>query len=240
MRRGIGAAAIIKRRERDSKFNELGESLQKEREEDAKEIIEKFRKKLSDFASKYRNEIRKDPEFREQFVSMCESVGVDPLRSSKSIWADVILGVGTYYSDIAVQILTTCMINRQTYGYLLPIAVCMKALQGENISYKDVVRSIRSLDVFGAGAVRIVNVGKEQFICSAPDGFGEDGRLVLECFDGFNGLTADEIISKLNWSVERTIHSVQALVKDGTIWIDQNNGIRSYWVFSECIRSINV
>jgi ESCRT-II complex subunit VPS22 len=238
MRRGIGAAAIVKRRERDSKLNELGESLQREREENAKEIIEKFRTKLSEFATNHKNDIKRDPEFREQFVSMCESVGVDPLRSSKSIWADVILGIGTYYSDIAVQVLTACMVNRDTYGYLLPLDVCMKAIQGENVSSKDLVRAIRSLDVFGAGAVRILKVGNEQFICSAPDDFGDDGKNLLECFDDESGLTADEISTRLSWSLERTTFCIQSLVKDGTVWIDQNNGCRRYWVFSRYIRSI--
>lgn len=38
-----------------------------------------FVKKLEDFASKHRDEIRKNPQFRRHFQEMCTTVGVDPL-----------------------------------------------------------------------------------------------------------------------------------------------------------------
>jgi len=239
MRRGIGAAAIVKRRERDSKINELGGELHKERVENAREIIDTFRDRLGEFASKYRSEIRQDAEFREQFVMMCESVGVDPFRSSKSVWSDVILGIGTYYSDLAVQVLTICMTQKSIYGSLLPLSVCMTLIQGENVSVKDITRAIKTLDVFGGGGIRIVDVGREQFIASTPEGFGVDGLSILGSFKQFPLLTLEELTSQLGWSRERTLVGVQALVKDGSIWIDQHLGIRKYAVFSQYIRSIN-
>jgi ESCRT-II complex subunit VPS22 len=44
-----------------------------------KQQLDIFKEKLTEFASKYRKEIRKDPEFRMQFQKMCQSIGVDPL-----------------------------------------------------------------------------------------------------------------------------------------------------------------
>ena len=41
--------------------------------------MELFRKNLEEFASKHKEEIRKNPQFRKQFQEMCSSIGVDPL-----------------------------------------------------------------------------------------------------------------------------------------------------------------
>ena len=45
--------------------------------------MEVFREKLTFFASRHKNEIRRDPVFRKQFQDMCARIGVDPLASSK-------------------------------------------------------------------------------------------------------------------------------------------------------------
>ena len=41
--------------------------------------MEVFRKNLEEFATKHREEIRKNPQFRSQFQEMCAAIGVDPL-----------------------------------------------------------------------------------------------------------------------------------------------------------------
>ena len=45
--------------------------------------MDQFRGKLEEFAAKYKNEIKKNPQFRKQFQEMCASIGVDPLASGK-------------------------------------------------------------------------------------------------------------------------------------------------------------
>ena len=41
--------------------------------------LESFKTSLEDFAGKYKQEIRKNPEFRGHFQQMCARIGVDPL-----------------------------------------------------------------------------------------------------------------------------------------------------------------
>ena len=41
--------------------------------------LESFKTSLEDFAGKYKQEIRKNPEFRGHFQQMCGRIGVDPL-----------------------------------------------------------------------------------------------------------------------------------------------------------------
>ena len=48
------------------------------------EQLNLFRTKLEEFAKKHKQEINKNPEFRRQFVTMCASIGVDPLACTPS------------------------------------------------------------------------------------------------------------------------------------------------------------
>ena len=49
--------------------------------------LESFKTSLEDFAGKYKQEIRKNPEFRGHFQQMCARIGVDPLACmSHLIW----------------------------------------------------------------------------------------------------------------------------------------------------------
>lgn len=41
--------------------------------------LDTFKTNLEEFASKHKQEIRKNPQFRVQFQDMCATIGVDPL-----------------------------------------------------------------------------------------------------------------------------------------------------------------
>lgn len=41
--------------------------------------VETFKKHLEDFATRHKNDIKKDADFRGQFQQMCARIGVDPL-----------------------------------------------------------------------------------------------------------------------------------------------------------------
>lgn len=41
--------------------------------------LDSFKSSLEDFAGKYKQEIKKNPEFRGHFQQMCARIGVDPL-----------------------------------------------------------------------------------------------------------------------------------------------------------------
>lgn len=79
MRRGVGVGAIQKKKETESKYKEKGSELAGEQLTQLSQQLEAFRSKLETFAAQHRNEIRKDPAFRQQFQEMCATIGVDPL-----------------------------------------------------------------------------------------------------------------------------------------------------------------
>ena len=82
------------------------------------EQLKTFKQKLEEFAKKYKNEIGKQPEFRQRFHEMCSSIGVDPLASGKGFWADL-LGVGDFYYELGVRIIAVCMKTKDTNGGLI-------------------------------------------------------------------------------------------------------------------------
>ena len=47
--------------------------------------LDTFKKHLEEFASKHKNEIRKNPEFRNHFQQMCARIGVDPLACKPAV-----------------------------------------------------------------------------------------------------------------------------------------------------------
>lgn len=235
MRRGLGAAAIVKQRERTQRMGELGEKLDANRIENAREHLETFKKALTDFALKYRSRIQEDPIFREQFVSMCDLVGVDPIQVSKNStsWLGGILGMGEFYSDLAVQILTQCMLQRKSsYGPLLPVTRCMELIQAQNISVDDIRRSVGSLEVFGSGGVRVVSIAGEIFISSLPEELNSDSAAVLASYKSKEGLTLSRLSNELSWPDARTLHAVLSLVREGVLWTDVHGGVTTYWLIS--------
>lgn len=55
--------------------------------------LDMFKTNLEEFASKHKQEIRKNPEFRVQFQDMCATIGVDPLACKElSVGVYVLLG----------------------------------------------------------------------------------------------------------------------------------------------------
>ncbi|EER08360.1 vacuolar sorting protein SNF8, putative [Perkinsus marinus ATCC 50983] len=181
MRRGgLGAAGVARRRQENRKMESIGESLETVRLETVKGQCDTFKARLQEFATKYRSKIEKDPIFRSQFLGMCQSVGVDPLQSTKSVFGSM-LGLGRFYAELGVQILTLCLTTREDNGGLLDMDDCLamlrkvRAAKSDTISREDVTKAISELSVLGAGGVSIVwgERGKT-FISSVPDAFNAD------------------------------------------------------------------
>ena len=224
-------------------MGELGEKLEANRAERAREHLQTFKTKLTEFALKYRSRIREDPVFREQFVAMCDSVGVDPIQVSKSSgsWLGGIVGISDFYTDLSVQILTQCMLHRKSeYGSLLPVDKCLKLIQAENVSLDDIRRAIKTLDCFGSGGVRIVQVANDLFISSLPDELSKDSGAVLAAYTSPEGMTCDAIAKSLSWPRERTMHAINGLLKEGALWIDSFKGVDTYWVISLWLKTHNL
>lgn len=87
MRRRAGVGAIHKQKLEQEKYKEKGTEIQENQFQQMSKQLEVFRENLEEFASKHKNEIRKNSQFRKQFQEMCAAIGVDPLASGKGFWS---------------------------------------------------------------------------------------------------------------------------------------------------------
>eukprot|EP00929_Paragymnodinium_shiwhaense_P096019 TRINITY_DN57451_c0_g1_i2.p1 TRINITY_DN57451_c0_g1~~TRINITY_DN57451_c0_g1_i2.p1 ORF type:complete len:139 (+),score=33.01 TRINITY_DN57451_c0_g1_i2:81-497(+) len=128
MRRGPGLAGLQRGQARQQALEVIGQQTQQEGLQKAQQQLQSLRSALMDFAQKHRSRINADAKFRQAFFDMCIAAGVDPLASSKGVW-DEILGVGQFYNELAVQILTICLQTRELNGGLLDIRECQTILK---------------------------------------------------------------------------------------------------------------
>ncbi|KAI2583815.1 SNF8 isoform 12 [Pan troglodytes] len=87
-RRGVGAGAIAKKKLAEAKYKERGTVLAEDQLAQMSKQLDMFKTNLEEFASKHKQEIRKNPEFRVQFQDMCATIGVDPLASGVTLEKD--------------------------------------------------------------------------------------------------------------------------------------------------------
>lgn len=187
-----------------------------------------FRKALEEFAEKYRTEINRDPAFRHQFIRMAKSIGVDPLASSKGFWADT-LGVGSFYFDLAVQVIDVCISTRQLNGGLIAMSDLLARLHrmrgsraaSSPVSEDDVRRAIKKLSVLGGG-YSVVTVGGQRYVLSVPGEMSQDTTAILQAAatSGKGFVTIASLQSQLGWNASRCNRALESLIKEGMAWID--------------------
>jgi len=117
MRRRAGVGAVHKQKLEQEKYKDKGTVIQENQLEQMTKQLEVFRGNLEEFATKYKNEIKKNSQFRRQFQEMCASIGVDPLASGKGFWS--VLGIGDFYYELAVQIVEVCMATTYKNGGII-------------------------------------------------------------------------------------------------------------------------
>uniref|UniRef100_A0A3Q0RYP0 Vacuolar-sorting protein SNF8 n=1 Tax=Amphilophus citrinellus TaxID=61819 RepID=A0A3Q0RYP0_AMPCI len=231
MRRGVGAGAIARKKLaevtliRGSFFFFCQMSKQ----------LETFKTHLEEFASKHKQEIRKNPQFRVQFQEMCATIGVDPLASGKGFWSEM-LGVGDFYYELGVQIIEVCLALKHRNGGLYVVASgCGRAFIKDS-PVDDLVRAIKKLKVMGNG-FGMIPVGGSYLVQSVPAELNMDHTVVLQLAEKKGYVTVREIKDSLKWEKERACHVLDHLLKEGLAWLDsQAPGEAQYWLpalFSE-------
>jgi ESCRT-II complex subunit VPS22 len=188
---------------------------------------------LNEFAEKHRKKIQEVPAFRAQFHSMCLAVGVDPLKSSRSAWTT--LGLGNFYAELGVQVLTVCVSTRPANGGLLPLdetVIRLRALRGGGLEVgdDDVIRAVQTLAVLGKGAT-IWRTGSKRYVKTVTDAFSEDQARVLEAAGRLGFVTVKSLCDELSWhDAERASFPLRAFLREGLVWEDRVPGKEvTYW-----------
>uniref|UniRef100_UPI00359015B5 vacuolar-sorting protein SNF8 isoform X2 n=1 Tax=Myxine glutinosa TaxID=7769 RepID=UPI00359015B5 len=221
-RRGVGAGAIAKR-----KLEEMSKQL------------ETFRGHLEQFASKRKQDIRKNPQFRMQFQNMCATIGVDPLASGKGFWSEM-LGVGDFYYELGVQIVEVCLALRHRDGGLMMLEELHKRVLksrgklAQDVSQDDLIRAIKKLKVLGNG-FSMIQMGGSYLVQSVPAELNMDHTTVLQLAEANGYTSAAEVKAALKWEPERIDHVLTYLLREGLAWLDmQATDGPQYWFPALC------
>lgn len=196
-----------------------------------------FKTSLERFAEAHRDDIRKDPVFRQQFHTMCTKIGVDPLVSNKKgTWAQA-LNLGDFYYSLAVTVLDVCRARRTFDGGLTELDAVHRHVTrrrgstADPISVDDIKLSIKKLEALGGGLC-VVHIGGKPFVRSVPAEVSTDGNALIDLARKSGGyFTRADIKANLGWVEERVADALTSLAKDGLILVDDPPGgqARLYW-----------
>jgi len=237
-RRGVGAGAIAKKKKDAERYKERGNELAAQQLEQLSSQLETFHTNLEEFASKHKQEIRKNPEFRHQFQQMCATIGVDPLASGKGFWSEM-LGVGDFYYELGVKAVEICIATRSVNGGIMTLKELHKKLMktknkhSQDVSMEDIKMAIKKLDVLGTGFRLIGKRTDDLIVQSVPSELSMDHTDVLEMAQKNGGcIDVSSVKTQLGWEIARVESVVHHLVHEGMAWVDDQapGGQRWYWI----------
>mmetsp|Transcript_9437 Transcript_9437/g.14221 ORF Transcript_9437/g.14221 Transcript_9437/m.14221 type:complete len:223 (+) Transcript_9437:1-669(+) len=189
-----------------------------------KNMIDSFKTSLLEFASKHRDRINADPEFRHQFHVMCTSTGVDPLASNKGFWSDL-LGVGDFYYELGVQIIQICLQTRSTNGGIISIKELFDTIRAspgrskQHLSKEDIKRAIERISILGNG-LKMIEVSGRTMVVSTPMELNNDHEHVFTIASEQGYVSEEMLVSQYGWSRERFYGVINVLAQEGVVWID--------------------
>jgi ESCRT-II complex subunit VPS22 len=237
----VGTAGLRFRQKQRKDMQEAGKEVNRRTVEALKGQLATFKSNLEEFAAKHKDSIKKDPDFRSKFHTMCTKIGVDPFSSKKTKW-NALLGLGDFYYELSVQVVEACLRARDTTGGLLELQELHRRVQrrrntqADPASFDDIVRAIDGLKSLGGGAsYRIVTLGKAKYLRSVPTELSTDGNAVLALAGDRGGFfTRREAAAELGWVEERLGPALSSLAAEGLLLIDdqhdQGGKERLYWV----------
>eukprot|EP01039_Chlorochromonas_danica_P005966 gene5966-6570_t len=222
MRRKVGVSVVKGKKEELAQFSKVGKALEENKLSFVQDVLSNFRTTLMEFASKHKERINSDPEFRQQFHRMCLTTGVDPLASSKGFWADL-LGVGDFYFELGVKIIQIAVQTRALNGGIMP-------LEEMRESEEDIQRAVEKIAVLGSG-FRLLNLGrKHRVILSVPVEITNDHQQVLDAAEEEGGMVSEDLMkTHYGWSKERFQFIIRPLLTEGMVWVDDYEGQRAYY-----------
>ncbi|XP_078042393.1 vacuolar-sorting protein SNF8 [Augochlora pura] len=248
MRRKAGVGAIQKQKLEQEKYKDKGTEIQENQFEQMTKQMETFRVNLEEFATKHKNEIKKNARFRRQFTEMCASIGVDPLASNKGFWS--VLGIGDFYYELAVQIVEVCMATNYKNGGLISLDELRTRLiqargrrkEHQEITNEDLLAAAKKLKIFGSGFSIVPIGGGKHLVQSVPGELSMDHTAVLQqaSLSGNAYISKSILYKDLRWEPDRAQKALDHMVKEGLAWLDEQGDETLYWfpsLFTACIIS---
>lgn len=234
MRRGVGISGLQRQQRHEAQLRQVGSELNEQNMAELRKQLDALRTRIEAFAFEHRSAINRDPRFRAQFNQMCAAIGVDPLKSSKGVWAQL-LGVGDFYYELAVQVADVCIGVRAQAGGLIALddlherLVRRRGASDRAIVREDVLCALAQLRQLGGG-YDLLKIGGEQYVRSVPNELNDDHNAALALTRASGYVTRGELMRRLQWTSERAHEALELLLREGILWLDtQAAGEPEYW-----------
>lgn len=231
-----GGLAEIKRRQAAKKLAATkGQAIEASDFAHLEKQMKDLSNKLSQFSKNHQEKIKKDPEFRAQFTQMCASLGVDPLASSKTVWASM-SGVGDFYYELAVQSIEICMASRHENGGLIELDILFKKLvksrgqYKEKITKEDLIQALKNLQILGSG-FQLIKTNKTYLVQSIPSDMSDDPMKCIQLAENNGGsLSVHLLMQDSSWDRRRAETVLTNLLHSSQAWLDISpDGEKLYW-----------
>eukprot|EP00760_Papus_ankaliazontas_P024753 PhM_4_TR241/c0_g1_i1/m.104828/K12188/SNF8, EAP30; ESCRT-II complex subunit VPS22 len=227
MKRGVGVAYIKRNQDTDKSMKDAGRRLDEENAQKVADSVKMLRERLTQYVREHGTEIHRSPALRMKFKEMCDRLGVDLLTSQKSVIGSV-LGLGSFYYEVAVLAIEHCVLTRSQNGGVVPLDDLARRISraGRVVSESDVVYSLSKLECLGPGYV-VRLLGSRRYILPGTD-LTSDTTTALEAAAasssstfGCPSLTVADLGIRTGWSAERRERALEALLRDGVVWLER-------------------
>ena len=170
------------------------------------------------------------------------TTGVDPLASSKGIFADV-LGIGQFYFELGVAVVEICLKTRSKNGGIISVTEVLHHLETshastirQSVSSGDFMRAVEKLSVLGSG-YRMINLQGISMILSVPLELNRDHEDIIATAQASNGYVTEAMMQKTyGWTTDRFQRAIYQLLQDGIVWLDDWCGTKCYYFPSLILR----
>ena len=211
----------LQQQKKTEAFQAKGQELNELKLDHVQKSLVKFKQELLVFAEKHHHDIEKNPEFRSKFHAMCSKVGIDPLASKKGFFSSF-LGLGDFYYELCVKIITLGISTKNVNGGLIPLTQVLETYKKSEITRNDVDYAISKLSILGNG-FKLLKIGTSEVIVTFPLSLSNDHSQLLEfAKQKFNGkkITANEMKALIKWDLDRVERTISYLYAQGFCWLD--------------------
>lgn len=218
----VGLAAFDDNKLRQ--YSELGQSLLQKKTNELTTQLQLFKSILLNFLKEHNEELSKDITLRNEFIKICQSVGIDPLQ----IYDKHDSKMNEFYFELCVRIIEFSNSMKDMNGGLLHVNEFLSSFKDLNITFKDVEISIGLLSALN-DELKIIKIGSKHYIKNFNIELTNDQNMILETVGNIGFISVAILRDNFGWKSYRSQSILNEMISSGYLWLDDNNGELLYW-----------
>lgn len=123
-----------------------------------------------------------------------------------------------------------CFKLREQTGGLVDLQTIKKKIGGTSeVADDDIIKAIDTLKPLGSG-FKVIRAGNHLLVQSVPRELSTDTTALIDLASANGHFDAPRVMERLRWTDERVRNTINDLVSEGLVWIDEQSEPKSYWV----------